>query len=605
MDRVDICELELKLTYAPLTTSRFVRVVYVKCADSDGSFDAPVDVPCDVDSAVKRLAFNARLLQTFTAESLYQHGLGHKTFRIEEDETCSPKVHIFTSKLMTCEALGMTGDQLYDTFSKELKCSSLYDPVCKFWTFMSCTHYDPPPPDQLNEKLVTKYIKAHTALGGGHLALFGTGGLHTWASSIDELVPCFTDSRVIDKLELFDDSGGRGTYWANYATGLGASIHELGHCFDLAHTPKGIMGRGFDDMNHVFTMWRQPPSPGKNIAVIEESAVDITEEQSADKTVAAVQLLTTGNPGAAGLVPTLSVNCGTSSPSSGNSSLAAPNEWSHGAHWYRSSAVLLRYHKWLSSSDDEITFNKPMVHWCSTVCGPVGNCGGCHLKNQLSFNSVKWLESQGAALGGFIIHTGEYVNCIQMIGNQEQLETGECQDVLSEPQGTDGMGKRYTFTIDTSDEYIMAVDVRAGGWIDAIRLHTNHKSSIWMGGSGGDECNLRPPPGRKILGLVGTSGELVGSLGVLLSSDVDERTTEADDQDRLVIEAPHGIRLIELWDKKHSEVYQHWEFLQPHPPNTFTLSRTDVMDKASTLLVEDDKGNIFRTAFVYDYSGII
>lgn len=75
------------------------------------------------------------------------------------------------------------------------------------------------------------------------------------------------------------------------------------------------------------------------------SAVDITEEQSADKTVAAVQLLTTGNPGAAGLVPTSSVNCATSSPSSGNSSLAAPNEWSHGAHWYRSSAVLLRYHK--------------------------------------------------------------------------------------------------------------------------------------------------------------------------------------------------------------------------------------------------------------------
>ena len=81
--------------------------------------------------------------------------------------------------------------------------------------------------------------------------------------------------------------------------------------------------------------------------------------------------------------------------------------------------------------------------------------------------------------------------------------------------------------------------------------------------------------------------------------------TGTDDQDQLVIEAPHGIRLIELWDKKYSEVYQHWEFLQPHPPNTFTLSRTEVKDKASTLLVEDDKGNIFRTSFVYDYSGII
>ena len=81
-------------------------------------------------------------------------------------------------------------------------------------------------------------------------------------------------------------------------------------------------------------------------------------------------------------------------------------------------------HRWLSNSspegDDERVFNNPLVHWCHNVCGPVGNSGGCHQKNQQSFNSVNWLESQGAALGGFIIHTGEYVNCIQIIGNQEQ-----------------------------------------------------------------------------------------------------------------------------------------------------------------------------------------
>ena len=88
-------------------------------------------------------------------------------------------------------------------------------------------------------------------------------------------------------------------------------------------------------------------------------------------------------------------------------------------------------------------------------------------------------------------------------------------------------------------------------------------------------------------------------------SDADEVPSDTDKQDQLVIEAPLGIRLIELWDKKHSEVYQHWEFLQPHPPTKFALSRTEVQDKASTLLVEDDKGNIFRTSFVYDYSGII
>ena len=45
-------------------------------------------------------------------------------------------------------------------------------------------------------------------------------------------------------------------YWANYATGLGASLHELSHTFDLAHTPTGIMARGFDDMHKVFTVQR-------------------------------------------------------------------------------------------------------------------------------------------------------------------------------------------------------------------------------------------------------------------------------------------------------------------------------------------------------------
>ena len=88
-------------------------------------------------------------------------------------------------------------------------------------------------------------------------------------------------------------------------------------------------------------------------------------------------------------------------------------------------------------------------------------------------------------------------------------------------------------------------------------------------------------------------------------SDSNEVTTEADDEDQLVVHAPNGIRLVELWDKKHSEVYRHWEFLQPNPPNRFTLSKTEVKDKASTLLVEDDKGNIFRSSFVYDYGDII
>ena len=78
-----------------------------------------------------------------------------------------------------------------------------------------------------------------------------------------------------------------------------------------------------------------------------------------------------------------------------------------------------------------------------------------------------------------------------------------------------------------------------------------------------------------------------------------------NDDDSLFVHAPLGVRLVELWDAKHSEVYQHWEFLDCHPPKSFTVSRADVKDKASTLLVEDDRGNIFRTGLVYDYGSIV
>jgi len=91
-----------------------------------------------------------------------------------------------------------------------------------------------------------------TALGGGYLALFGSHTLYSYASSVDEIATAFTRSTKVDISQLADDSGNRGEYWANYATSIGASTHELGHCFGAPHTPTGIMARGFDNFNRFF-----------------------------------------------------------------------------------------------------------------------------------------------------------------------------------------------------------------------------------------------------------------------------------------------------------------------------------------------------------------
>ena len=97
---------------------RFVRVVYIKCSDSDGSFDAPDGVENTLDTALQKLRFNALLMQTFMAQEMNRHGFGYQTFQLEEDDTDDVFVHVFTSQLTTKKAHGMNGDELYAWFYK-------------------------------------------------------------------------------------------------------------------------------------------------------------------------------------------------------------------------------------------------------------------------------------------------------------------------------------------------------------------------------------------------------------------------------------------------------------------------------------------------------
>lgn len=240
----------LELEYQPIDNIRFVRLVYVVAADGDGRFDAPAGEPNDVESATRRIATAAELMQTFTAEKLHVEGLGRRTFRLQRDASGRPIVEIFKTSLTTEQARGMDGLSLWKHFYGEL--GALPDRAASIdVVIMSMTHYDP----------VQKKALAHTALGGGRLGLFGSGTLHTWAESLDEVVSRFSDDRLIVTTQLFDDSAYRGTYWANYATGIGATLHELGHCLSLPHPAngKGIMSREFDHFNRAF-MVREPQS---------------------------------------------------------------------------------------------------------------------------------------------------------------------------------------------------------------------------------------------------------------------------------------------------------------------------------------------------------
>lgn len=258
----------VKITYKPPANRRFIRFIYVLGSDGDGSFEAPAGEPHDKASALARIGTAARVMQVLSAEMSARQGFGRRTFRIDRNAAGEPLVTTFRSVKSTAQLRAMTGgeiwSQLYDEFATLPKRTDSIDVA-----ILAMTKYDPS----------TGTAAAHTALGGGRLGVFGSAGLHTWAASVDQIMSRFSDTRRIDTTKLFDDSVGRNTHWANYATTLGATLHELGHCFSLPH-PKsgiGIMARGFDNVNRVLLL-NEPPSANtaglSPIAVADESVWD-------------------------------------------------------------------------------------------------------------------------------------------------------------------------------------------------------------------------------------------------------------------------------------------------------------------------------------------
>ncbi len=233
----------LIVSYDPIKSGRFVRMVYVVAADSDGRFQAPPGEPDDIESARKRLAFTGLLMQTATAELMNDAGCGRKTFGLYRNGAGDVETVVYRSKLKMAEAQRMTGLGLWQKLYRDLGASNGRR---RNIAVMQMTRYDP--------REDTAY--AHTALGAGGLALFGSGGLHTWAHGLDELVERFCDQRRVTDLGLFDDSAYRKTFWANYTTGIGVCMHELGHTFGLNHSGdrEGIMERGFDRINRLFVV---------------------------------------------------------------------------------------------------------------------------------------------------------------------------------------------------------------------------------------------------------------------------------------------------------------------------------------------------------------
>ncbi|HEY0868102.1 MAG TPA: hypothetical protein VGE01_12020, partial [Fimbriimonas sp.] len=240
---------ELSVRYKP-SQSRFkVNFIYVTPEDGDTSYITqkdrdPQDYRDKIDTA-------AKLLQTFTAESVSDAGYGRKTFTLDLDPRGRVRVQTLRYPMSGGALRAKTGQELFDMLYPWIE-ARFPARENRNVVLMSFARYDP----------ATKRASAHTAWGGGSMGLFSSITMCAWPSSIRDVERTFTDAAPVDASRLYDDSNGRSVLWALASTGMGAVLHELGHTFlGWFHSddPESIMSRGFDHLNRAFVAW-EPPS---------------------------------------------------------------------------------------------------------------------------------------------------------------------------------------------------------------------------------------------------------------------------------------------------------------------------------------------------------
>lgn len=251
--RVDYCNSSTTICLVyddSLATSQccpIVKVYNVVCQGHNGCFqnhgsnDSTAEIACD------KINVGIRLIQCLIAEKLYEAGFARKTFQFI---ACQP----FHSAMTVEEARNWHTGQIWNFLAREFIASDNCSKNVKYVGLLACTLYTGLGEDfAYSDRAVKANTRAHIALGAGDVALYGTGCLYTWPSSIRHAIECFDSKQAVAIDHQMDDSNGRRTYGGCFATTLGSLCHEMGHIFDLGHTIDGIMGNGFDFVNRVFT----------------------------------------------------------------------------------------------------------------------------------------------------------------------------------------------------------------------------------------------------------------------------------------------------------------------------------------------------------------
>ena len=272
----------ITINFLPLINSPPLQLVILVGKDSPGTFDAAPERKQkegnDLELAIKKFRMAAYLWQAFTGEQMFRQGFGRRCFRFEEEwQTGSltyrdkdmgamrneAKIHVIRSERTVKELRDLDFAQQYNDATRKGELFTVAtEEVRKYFkpgqgqhlyasVLLLDSHWDSR----------AKTITGHAALGGGsnelHLAIFGSQALHSYPSSIEEVVPAFSDCTRTDTNFVANDCNESGSSWEAANVGIGAHLHETGHLFGCPHQESGVMLRDYVRFNRTF-LCREP-----------------------------------------------------------------------------------------------------------------------------------------------------------------------------------------------------------------------------------------------------------------------------------------------------------------------------------------------------------
>ena len=230
------------VTYRARETPYKVKLVYVTANDGDTKYLTQFEG--DKQDYREKLNTAIKLMQSFTAEQMNNHGYGHKTFAFDLESNGKAKVNVVGCSETTSQLRSLGGVELYQAVRRTLE-NSIMDDKSLVIAITAFTGY----------KSDGQILLGHTAVGHDRMTVFSCNGMCSWPSSIDGVEACFTDTTPVDLAKNWDDSNGREQLWALASTTIGVNLHLLGFSLGAAgqrQDPFSITARGFDFFNRFF-----------------------------------------------------------------------------------------------------------------------------------------------------------------------------------------------------------------------------------------------------------------------------------------------------------------------------------------------------------------